>query len=493
MPPVPPPLLDLHEVSVRLGSTLVLDTLTWRWEHGQSWVLLGPNGAGKSTLIGVLKQQKPYFHGRIRRAPEWQQVERLALVSFDQQRRLVEREEKKDRWEEYSGREQEVLTARKLLDPEERQQQQLQRWARALHFETLLDHSVRSFSNGEMRKLLLLRALLTHPALLILDEPFDGLDTDAIQWLKQSLSTIIQSGVPVLLVTHRVTELVPEITHALCLKDGRIIHQGPRKDVLHPEFLQQLYAPATQVPESPPEPPPASAEATSTKDAPPLIQIRNLHLRYGEQVLFQQFSWTVRAHEHWQLVGPNGSGKSTLVKLICGDHPQGYASDLTLFGRRRGSGESIWDLKQKIGLVSPELQVGYRQSVAGRQVILSGFFDSIGLYRKPSDAQQAEVDFWIQQLGLEALAPADFSRLSYGQQRLLLLARAMVKRPPLLILDEPCQGLDPFHREHLLNLINTIGNQKATTLLYVTHLPEDALSCIHHTLRLPEATPEPCP
>lgn len=481
----PSVLLNLQQVSVRLGATLALDQVSWQWQRGQSWALLGPNGAGKSTLIGLLKQQKPYCAGTIQRAPEWTAA-RLALVSFDQQRRLMEREERKDRWEEYSGREQEVLTPRVLLDPDGTQQDVLESWARPLHFDALLDRSIRPFSNGEMRKLLLLRALLTDPALLILDEPFDGLDAESTEWLKRSLSAVIDTGLPVLLVTHRVTELVPEITHALCLKSGRVVKSGPRAEVLRPAFLQELYAPLER-----PAFPTASRSlpeaSPDSRNSTPLIQIRNLHIRYGERVLFDRFSWNVFPHEHWQIVGPNGSGKSTLVKLLSGDHPQVYANDVSLFGIRRGSGESIWDLKQQIGLLSSELQVGYRQSATGRQVILSGFFDSIGLYRKPTPEQEAEAADWVQQLGLSALTESAFLRLSYGQQRLLLLARAMVKRPRLLILDEPCQGLDPFHRDQLLSMVDHIGNQKATTLLYVTHLPEDALSCIHHTLRLPEA------
>jgi molybdate transport system ATP-binding protein len=197
--PHSPNLLTLDNVSVRLGDTVVLDSLSWSFREGESWVLLGPNGAGKSTLLGLVRQQKPYFQGHIERAEAWQDASRLTLVSFDQQRTLVAREERKDRWEDYSGKEQHGLTAREFMDPQQRHASRLEALSEQLQFSALLDRPLRWFSNGEVRKTLLLRALLNDPALLILDEPFDGLDADSTLWLRQALSTLIQGGLPILL------------------------------------------------------------------------------------------------------------------------------------------------------------------------------------------------------------------------------------------------------------------------------------------------------
>lgn len=186
--------------------------------------------------------------------------------------------------------------------------------------------------------------------------------------------------------------------------------------------------------------------------------------------------------QHWQIVGPNGAGKSTLFSLVTGDHPQGYSNDLTLFGRRRGSGETIWDIKRHIGYVSSSLHWDYRASASPRSVILSGFFDSIGVYPSPSERQQPLTRQWLRLLGLESQADAAFHGLSWGQQRLTLIARALVKHPALLIPDEPLQSLDPLNRQRVRRWVDVLIGQGSTQLLFVSHHAEDAPECITHRL-----------
>ncbi|MEE2717607.1 MAG: ATP-binding cassette domain-containing protein [SAR324 cluster bacterium] len=477
-------LLALDKVSTRLGFNEVLSDLNWTFRSGESWAVVGPNGAGKTTLVQVLLQRRPYFQGTIERHPELLKPERIGYVALHQQKQLIAREERRDRWEDYSGKEEKGLTCRNWVteevhpDPDE-----LERLAARFQMTDLLDRPLRQYSNGELRKTLLLRALLTHPALLLLDEPYDGLDANSTAWLKRTLGDLINDGFPVLLVTHRADEVVPEITHVLALKAGRIFQQGPRQEVLCDEVLHDLYDPAfgqdsATLRKERPLPVP---EATAPNTTPPVV-MRNVTVRYGEKVVLNGLDWTVQPGENWMVVGPNGAGKSTLLNLISGDHLQGYSNDIRIFGQKRGSGESIWDLKQRIGLVSSEFQVKYRNDLLGRHVILSGFFDSIGLYRQASPAQRAQADTWIAALGLEELSAGKYQLLSYGQQRLILLARALVKHPDLLILDEPCQGLDPQNRERILRLVDRIGSETATQVLYITHATEDTLRCVHHVL-----------
>ena len=201
-------------------------------------------------------------------------------------------------------------------------------------------------------------------------------------------------------------------------------------------------------------------------------------------------NWKFCEGENWAILGPNGAGKSTLVKLITGDHPQAYANHIRLFGRRRGSGESIWDVKRHIGLISSELQTRYRQGIQVIAVIRSGFFDSVGLYRRCSAAQEDLADRWLANIGLEDKRSLPFDRLSYGERRLVLLARAMVKAPRLLVMDEPCQGLDPENRKQILSLVDQICRRGTTHLLYITHLPEEIPQAVTRVLKLPRAVPE---
>ena len=204
----------------------------------------------------------------------------------------------------------------------------------------------------------------------------------------------------------------------------------------------------------------------------------------GKEVL-ENLNWEVKAGEHWSVSGPNGSGKSTLLSLVTGDNPQAYANEIYLFDKRRGTGESIWDIKQKIGFVSPELHLYFDRTSTAFQAVASGFFDTIGLFRLVSGRQEATVLEWMNWLGLGLLRNQLLSRLSLGQQRLILLARALVKQPPVLILDEPCQGLDENQTIYFTGLIDAICQVGPTTLVYISHYESEWPRCIDHVLRLP--------
>ncbi|MGA9573142.1 MAG: ATP-binding cassette domain-containing protein, partial [Lysobacterales bacterium] len=207
-------------------------------------------------------------------------------------------------------------------------------------------------------------------------------------------------------------------------------------------------------------------------------------IRYTDNLVFEHLDWRIEAGQHWQLTGPNGSGKTSLLNLITGDHPQCYCNDIFVFGYRRGNGESIWDIKRYIGYVSSALQWDYRVSMNCLNVIISGFYDSIGLYARATDMQKAIALQWLKILGLQARATQPFNQCSHGDQRLLLIARAMVKHPQLLILDEPCFGLDDINRQRMLALIEKICAGSETTVIYVNHHAEDQIEGIDHYLAL---------
>ncbi|HIL83164.1 MAG TPA: ATP-binding cassette domain-containing protein, partial [Pseudomonadales bacterium] len=215
-----------------------------------------------------------------------------------------------------------------------------------------------------------------------------------------------------------------------------------------------------------------------------LVRLVDARVAYTDNIVFKDLNWTIRPGEHWQVKGPNGSGKTCLLELVTGDHPQCYVNDLRLFGHKRGQGETIWQLKRHMGFVSTSLHWDYRLSVGVRNVIVSGFYDSIGLYQKATDRQLEIADSWLTMLGLQRKATVSFSSLSYGEQRVLLIARAMVKHPPLLLLDEPCLGLDDANRQLVLALTERICDEGNTTLVYVTHHQEDRIRNISNELVL---------
>jgi molybdate transport system ATP-binding protein len=215
-----------------------------------------------------------------------------------------------------------------------------------------------------------------------------------------------------------------------------------------------------------------------------LIRLREVTVVYSGRRVLDRLNWCVGPGEHWAVCGPNGAGKSTLLQLICGDHPQAYANEIELFGRRRGSGESVWDIKRPIGLVSNALQIRYRKPLDGLAVMLSGYFDSVGLYQQASPAQVANARQWAQRLSISRLLEKDFQRMSNGERRMVLIARAMVKAPALLVLDEPCQGLDAPNRMRLLGMLDTIARTQPTQMIYVSHRSHELPEATTHELHL---------
>ena len=481
-------MLTLKNVSNRLWDKQILKNINWETELGQSWAILGPNGAGKTTLAKLILGQLPYC-GVIKRDEKISNFAEIAHVSLEQQKILVAREEKKDRYEDYSGNEEHLLTGREYMDPEGKNPKGTLKIAEKLGLKSLLENPMRYYSNGETRKTLIGKALLSYPKMMILDEPFEGLDFNSVIWLKQTISSLITKGLAILLISNRVEDLVPEITHVLCLKSGEVFAKGERANMLTPERMELLYENkkfeekkeenlllTNEVQESNP------LKKKVKRDQDVIILMRKVNVRYGSKVVLENFNWTVKKGENWKIVGPNGAGKSTLLSLITADNLQVYSNEVHMFGKQRGTGESIWDIKRRIGNVSSEFQVQYRESVSVLKVVLSGYFDTIGLYQPVTRKQKETALNWMKFLEIEYLAKIDFTRLSYGQQRLVLIARALVKSPALLILDEPCQGLDRANRNRVLNLIDQIGHQSATQIIYVTHVASDQLNCIHHEL-----------
>jgi len=285
-----------------------------------------------------------------------------------------------------------------------------------------------------------------------------------------------------LLVINRFDELPDFVTHVALLEKGRLKSTLETRDAAAMEALDKLLHLQTTDIDIPAAIPGESPPPLDTED--PLVVIRDARISYTGNLVFEHLDWRIEPGQHWQLTGPNGSGKTSLLNLITGDHPQCYNNDIFVFGYRRGSGESIWDVKRHIGYVNSALQWDYRVSINCRNVIISGFYDSIGLYARATDLQKEVAMQWLRLLGFEQRASAPFNRMSYGDQRLLLIARAMVKHPHLLILDEPCFGLDDMNRQRVLALIEKICAGSETTVIYVNHHAEDRIEGIEHYLGL---------
>jgi molybdate transport system ATP-binding protein len=213
-----------------------------------------------------------------------------------------------------------------------------------------------------------------------------------------------------------------------------------------------------------------------------VVRLNKVSIRYGERTILKELDWTINKGEKWALSGDNGSGKSTLLSLICADNPQSYACDIALFGKKRGTGESIWEIKKHIGYVSPEMHRAYLKNIPAIDILASGLHDSVGLYKRPNPEQMHICEWWMDILGIHELKDRNFLQLSSGEQRLVLVARAFVKDPELLILDEPLHGLDMYNRRLVKDVIEAFCMRKGKTLIMVTHYQEELPACITHSL-----------
>lgn len=465
--------LQILQGTFHLSETknLTLDALTL--QAGESWAFVGANGSGKSSLARVLAGELNAAKGQLTNS-----FVRTVRLSLEQLQKLVAEEWERNNTDLLSpGEDDTGRTTAEIIQENTKDPQRCQQLAALFGITRLLDRRFKYLSTGETRKTLLCQTLMSQPDLLVLDEPFDGLDVDSRANLAQVLAGLHQQNCTLVLVLNRFDDIPDFIDNMGVLAECTLTHVGPRREILAEALVAQLAHSEQLAGMALPE-----ADDAGSKPAlvagEPLIVLRDGVVSYNDKPILNHLSWEVKPGEHWQIVGPNGAGKSTLLSLVTGDHPQGYSNDLTLFGRRRGSGETIWDIKQHIGYVSSSLHLDYRVSSSVRNVILSGYFDSIGIYQAVSDRQQSLAKQWLHLLGMEKLGDAPFHGLSWGQQRLVLIARALVKHPALLILDEPLQGLDPINRQLVRRFVDVLIGEGETQLLFVSHHAEDAPHCI---------------
>lgn len=336
-----------------------------------------------------------------------------------------------------------------------------------------LDASLIQLSSGERKKLQLILALYAPSQIMILDNPYIGLDVASRVNLINYLAQLAKTGVTFIIIDDDID--IPEfITNIIWIDENKQIQKSRRENyvpIIDVKALSKTNLSNFKLP-------------VLVDKYTSIIKFENVTISYGAKIALNNVNWQVEPGQKWLLSGHNGAGKSTLLSLINGDHPQAYANEIYLFDRKRGSGESVWEIKQKIGFVSPELHWNFDKRMTCLDTILSGYFDTPGLYRKANSEQQQVANDWLTRLGLAEYAAQRLSNVSSGVQRMLLLLRALVKNPPLFILDEPCQGLDDKQTANFVNLIDDLFTNTEHTIIYVSHRADQIPSCISHSIRL---------
>jgi molybdate transport system ATP-binding protein len=448
-------------IDIRDLTSKRLSISQWTIETWQYWCLIGTTGSGKSQLANIFQQpEKMTFKYRRFELPP-----SCLCVGLEAQQVQFEAELYNDDTD-FTGQIDHGHTGLELLQQTGADSAAIWRVVGQFNIEYLMEKGFRVLSSGETRKLLIVRALLAKPDLLILDEPFEGLDRVSSQSLADFLVDLKEQQALIMFVS-QLQDVQKWHTHIGVLHKGRLLAQGEKNRIMNNDSIQTLFHfDSGKLLELPP-----TLNAPVTFD--PILHMRNCKVRYDEVIQFQNLNWVLRPGEHTVISGPNGSGKSTLMQLITGDHPQCYNNDLTVFGYQRGSGESIWDIKKHIGIVSGSLHQDYRVPGNALTVVASGLYDSIGLYRTVSKKEKRISRQWLAFLGMEKKANIAFRQLSWGEQRLVLIARGLIKYPSLLILDEPTLGLDDQNRLMILACLERIAGMGVSTMLFISHRQDE--------------------
>lgn len=461
--------------------------------EGEQVAVYGPNGSGKSVFIDLLRGAIPLERGEVRydfrTSSSARASDHIRYVAFRDVHGEAEPAYYQQRWNQWD--ETTCLTVAEALEahrrnapasaaPQEPEERDPDRWQEVLFGEdgSLYGKQIDRLSSGELRKFHIAKALAARPRLLLIDNPFIGLDAEARRMLADMLARLSRR-ISLMLVVSRPEDIPAFVTHVVPVERGTVM----------PKQAARTFRPAVR-----PEPAALTeaererlARLAGNKDDAgneEIIGFRDIRIRYGGRAILDHLDWTVRKGERWALQGKNGAGKSTLLSLVCADNPMAYACDISLFGRKRGQGESIWDIKRRIGYVSPEIYQTYRKDLPAIDIVASGLHDTVGLYRKPGEEEKARCREWLSLLRAEGLADRSYLRLSSGEQRLILLVRAFVKSPDLLVLDEPFHGLDTRNRSWARAVIDAYSRLPGKTLVMVSHYEEELPPCIDHHLLL---------
>jgi molybdate transport system ATP-binding protein len=438
---------------------------------GRCTVIYGPNGSGKTWFSRLVAGEIEAKDSERQAVPALK--DKVEVVSFETGLRLIEAEKHRDESDLNGGAADLGRPVREYLGVETALPYRFQGLIRRFRIEALMNRGLRALSSGELRKVLILHALIDEPLLLILDDPFDGLDMEARKELTDFLKHLLDQCALVIVSGRR--REAPEYTDQLL----EIYPLEENEHSAFPDFRRYENRKLWDKIRSR-----NGDDGNENRKGTPLLEMKQVGVSYRDEVILRDVNWRVRAGEAWKISGPNGAGKTTLMELVNGDNPKAYGQDIYLFGRRKGSGESVWEIKKRIGHVSPALHMRQLMGIPLMDVLLSGFFDTLGLYDKAKDIQIDEAREWSKLFGIEKYLNTSMRQVSFGIQRVALIVRALIKRPELLLLDEPCHGLDDHNTETVLEAAQLIAEHGISTLLYVSHDPDHQVPAITHHLVL---------
>jgi molybdate transport system ATP-binding protein len=444
--------LNLQQVIPRIYKSPFCKPLNWEVKEGEAWSIVGRNGSGKTLLAEIICGKYNLIEGKID-YPFLESIKQGKEVGYQDIKQFIR-----------------IISFNSVYSIVDFREMYYQQRFNSTENDEWIIH----LSSGELRKFLIDKVILENPRMIIFDNPFIGLDSHSRKQLDETFHSLSKSGIQLFFLIPSIHDMPTVTSHILEIDNGEItgrrtIHEVDAPSIKHstnPFSVDWNLFPSTP------------------RESDVVVKMENITISYDKRVIATEIDWEIKRGEKWALIGPNGSGKSTLLSYIYADNPQAYSKKLLLFDHKRGTGESIWDIKKRIGFTSSEIHLYYRENVSCLKVIESGFFDSIGLYRKCTDEQTALADYLLNLLNIVHLRERSFLKISSGEQRLVLFARSLVKNPELLILDEPFHGLDEENKQRCLQVVESYGQQPNKSLIFVTHQYEEIPNSVEYYLKL---------
>jgi len=481
------PFISLHHILPRLAESPFSRPIDWQINKGEIWTILGNNGSGKSVLADTIRGRWRLDEGEIKYHFFEKIIEQhpkkyfgpnqlIKLISFESVH-SVSKFKGMYYQQRFNSQDADLAPfVSELFNGEIENKETARQIIRLLKIEKLLKQRLIELSSGELRKLVIAKTLLSEPQLLTIDNTFAGLDPEARKLVNEIFPQLNNQGIQLIFLAPSIPD-VPECTsNILEITGGKVNLTAKTK----PNTYINRILPSVKLPRINWN----LVSSDSNSDFEELVEMKDIKISYGNRVIISGINWKVKTGEKWALLGSNGSGKSTLLSYIFADNPQAYAKNLSLFGHRRGTGESIWDIKKRIGFVSSEMYLYYRKNLSCLKIVESGFFDSIGLYHNCNSRQQKIAAYILDTLGLSYLSKRSFLKISSGEQRMILFARALIKNPDLLVLDEPFQGLDETNKQRCTAIIESYCSQPDKSLIFVSHYRKEIPPCVNKYMDL---------
>lgn len=472
-------LFKLENAVPRIFGMAPIAPINWTAHKGEQWCVIGPNGAGKTFVADFLAGKYAVKSGNIEYGFKGKNypTDRIKKVCFESAYLLADYKNMYYQ-QRFNALENETTpTVSEMLSKHDSDKDYLEMLCQKLNITPLLDKHLIMLSSGELRRVLIVLFLSQKPGLIIFDNPFIGLDAKMRKELDDFFKELSQIQ-PLLFIVPAINEIPTAATHILKADGMTYTEVGNTNDFI--EQYQEWLAPQ---PKEAPQQLPASVN-TEMKSYEYVLRMKSINLSHQGHAIFKDLNWEIKRGEKWALLGPNGAGKSTLLSLLAADNPYAYSQDITIFDRKRGTGESIWDIKRPIGYISSEMHLFFQENQSCEKIVSSGLFDTIGLFRNCTEEQLQHARNWMDLLGISYLKELPYMKISSGEQRMVLLCRTLVKNPELLILDEPLHGLDLHHKTWARKVIERFCEQPNKSLIYVTHRREEIPSCIDKIFEL---------